>query len=130
MGIQTDHRRVQGNLHLFDIDRILKTLHNSNIKFSSMPALILKHKIFSMTDFKRNSEAIYQEMVESGKSGIIVQDSNPYLLVKPLKPKQLDSVKLKQFQKKIKDKILQADKARIANYSLKVNNQDIDSTDL
>ena len=95
-----------------------------------MSALILKHKIFSMTDFKRNSEVIYKDLVESGISGIIVQDSNPYLLVKPLKPKQQDSAKLKQFQKKIKDKILQADKARISNYSLKVNNQDIDSADL
>jgi len=95
-----------------------------------MSALILKHKIFSMTDFKRNSEAIYKDLVDSGMSGIIVQDSNPYLLVKPLKPKQLDSAKLKQFQKKIKDKILQADKDRISSYSLKVNNQDIDSTDL
>jgi hypothetical protein len=95
-----------------------------------MSTLVMKHKIFSMTDFKRNSEAIYNELVSSGMSGIIVQDSNPYLLIKPLKSRQYNPESLKKFQNKTKEKILQAASTRKSTNPIKITNQEIDSVEL
>ena len=80
--------------------------------------------IFNITDFKRDTDTCYKNLLSSGKTGVIIQNSIPIFSIKAINQEFVESEKMIASRQKYSDKIKQFSKGK--NRKVKLLNEDID----